>query len=525
MIKKINLNNTSLIAILCIISFYVNFYVGSKGAYPVDTFLHYDSGYRILLGDHPVKDYWIVHGFIIDYIQAFFFKFFGNNWNSYLIHSSLFNLSVTVFSFYIFKTLNLNSLLAFLISLSVAFLSYSVSGTPFLDLHSSFFSLFATYFSIIAIKKKKDPYWFWVSIFLCLSFFSKQVPAAYVIIGLSIVNFYITVINKNLRIFFYYVLGATVFVLILIIFLNYNKILIYDFILQIFLFPQTIGSDRYLNYGLNFKNIFSDFKFIHLFFVPIILINLYFLFKNRKNYFYKSNFFIFLLIFVYTITSIFHQIYTKNQIYIFHLIPILFGFLLYFIQSIEFKKKKETVYFLIIIVFFITLKYHERFNLNRKFHEFSNVNLNNSIEIFSFNKKFKGLRWISPYFDDPNLEIKNISHLYSLLLQDSEKKMLITEYNFFSSLMERNFFSPSRTFDNISFPQKNTKYYKKYKNFLISKLKSNQIENIYIFEPKKIEKRRIEFLIYNYISTECFNTKYINDYLVHLMIKKCKDLI
>lgn len=182
------------------------------------------------------------------------------------------------------------------------------------------------------------------------------------------------------------------------------------------------------------------------------------------------------------------------------------------------------MYILIIIVFFITFKYNERFNINRKFHELSNVNFNNSIEIYSYNKKLKGLRWISPYFDDPNFEIKNISQLNNVLLQDLEKKMLLTEYNFFSSLMEQNFFSPSRTYDNISFPQKNTKYYKNYKNFLINKLKFNQIRSIYIFEPKKIEKARVEFLIYNYISPECFNMKYINDYLVHLMIKNCKDL-
>lgn len=522
--KKYSLKNISFITILCIISFYLNFYVGSKGVYPVDTFLHYDSGYRILLGDHPVKDYWIVHGFIIDYIQAFFFKFFGNNWNSYLIHSSLFNLSLTIFSFYVFKTLNLNLWLAFLIALSVAFLSYTVSGTPFLDLHSSFFSLFAIYFSVIAVLKKKDSLWFLVSIILCLGFFSKQVPAAYVIIGLSVINFYISIINKNLRIFFYYALGASVFILILIIFLNHNEILIYDFIFQIFLFPQTIGSDRYLNYNLNLKNIFLDFKFVYLFFIPIIIVNLYFIFFGKKKYINKSKFFIFLIIFVYTFSSIFHQIYTKNQIYIFHLIPILFGFLLYFIKSTKFKKKNELVYILIIIICFITFKYHERFNVNRKFHELSNVNFDNSIEVSSFNKKFKGLRWISPYFDDPNIELKNITQLYNVLLKDSEKKMLITEYNFFSSLMEQKYYSPSRTYDNISFPQKNSKYYEKYKNFLINKLKFNQIKSIYIFETKKIEKERIEFLIYNYISTECFNMKYINKYLVHMMIQKCKDL-
>ena len=58
---------------LAIISFLINFYVASYGVFPVDTFIHYDYGYRILLGDNPVTDYWIVHGFIIDYIHEILF--------------------------------------------------------------------------------------------------------------------------------------------------------------------------------------------------------------------------------------------------------------------------------------------------------------------------------------------------------------------------------------------------------------------------------------------------------------------
>ena len=74
--NKLFLNkNYIFYTILAVFSFYINFYVGSNGVFPLDTFIHYDNGYRILLGEHPVKDYWIVHGFLIDYIQAFFFKF------------------------------------------------------------------------------------------------------------------------------------------------------------------------------------------------------------------------------------------------------------------------------------------------------------------------------------------------------------------------------------------------------------------------------------------------------------------
>ena len=140
--------------LLSIFSFWINFYVGNSGVFPVDTFVHYDSGYRILLGEHPVKDYWIVHGFLIDYIQALFFKIFGNEWNSYLFHSSIFNTCITLFSYYIFRLLGLEVKISLLFSSLIAILAYPVSGTPFLDLHSTYFSLFAVYFGIIAIKKK-----------------------------------------------------------------------------------------------------------------------------------------------------------------------------------------------------------------------------------------------------------------------------------------------------------------------------------------------------------------------------------
>ena len=103
----LNLKNYIYCFFLAIFSFLLNFYVGNSGVFPVDTFLHYDSGYRILLGEHPVKDYWIVHGFLIDYMQAFFFKLFGNEWKSYLYHSSIFNTCITLFSYYIFRLLNL----------------------------------------------------------------------------------------------------------------------------------------------------------------------------------------------------------------------------------------------------------------------------------------------------------------------------------------------------------------------------------------------------------------------------------
>ena len=57
-----------------------------------------------------------------------------------------------------------------------------------------------------------------------------------------------------------------------------------------------------------------------------------------------------------------------------------------------------------------------------KFHELSNSNIKNGIEIKNFDNKFKGLKWISPYYKNPEEEINNIILLYNLLKIDNSKK-------------------------------------------------------------------------------------------------------
>ena len=50
------------ILVLFLFSLLINQYYGNKGIFPVDSFSHFDTGFRILLGEHPFKDYWIVSG-------------------------------------------------------------------------------------------------------------------------------------------------------------------------------------------------------------------------------------------------------------------------------------------------------------------------------------------------------------------------------------------------------------------------------------------------------------------------------
>ena len=92
-----------LILFLFIFSLFINQHYGNKGVFPIDSFAHFDTGFRILLGEHPFKDYWIISGPFVDYLQAIFFYFFGVSWQSYVLHASLFNAILAVTTFLILR--------------------------------------------------------------------------------------------------------------------------------------------------------------------------------------------------------------------------------------------------------------------------------------------------------------------------------------------------------------------------------------------------------------------------------------
>ena len=60
------------ICLLVLSSFFFTFYYGFIGVFPLDSFLIYDAGYKIINGYHPFKDYWSITGPIIDYAQFIF---------------------------------------------------------------------------------------------------------------------------------------------------------------------------------------------------------------------------------------------------------------------------------------------------------------------------------------------------------------------------------------------------------------------------------------------------------------------
>ena len=71
-----------LVLLIFLFALLINQHYANKGAFPIDSFAHFDIAFRILQGDIPFQDYWLVSGLLIDYIQAFFFLSFWHKLSS-----------------------------------------------------------------------------------------------------------------------------------------------------------------------------------------------------------------------------------------------------------------------------------------------------------------------------------------------------------------------------------------------------------------------------------------------------------
>ena len=498
----------------------INHYYAGRGAFPLDTFLHFDSGYRILNGEHPFTDFWMVSGLVVNYMQAIFFSVFGVNWHSYVIHASLMSGFLTVSTFLILKNFKLKNDFCFLYALLFSILAYPTSGTPFADYHSAFFSLIAIYCLLFAIDTNKKLYWSLIPIFLGLAFFSKQVPASYVILSILIILPLYSFKKKNIKCISYFLLGAVIFIFFAFVFGFINRIDLTSFLEQYIFYPLTIGSNRFENLVFSYRGVIDHFKFIYLAIIPFLYVNLRKIYKE-KNYFTSNDFFIFISLLSLTISLIFNQLLTLNQTFIFFLIPILSGFSHISFINLNFKYKNIFNLLIILICLFATFKYHIRFNEERKFHELKGTNFNLSISASKIHNKLSGLSWITPEFkNQPQKEIDYINEIQLHLKGDARKKMVITNYLFLSGILDQKLYSPSfaYTHDGTTHPIKGSPYFKKYKDLMVNIIKKNNISVIYL--AGSINENHL----YDYIDKSCFEVFFIFQYLKSYELKSCGDI-
>ena len=505
------------ILFLFLFSLLINQYYGNKGIFPADSFSHFDTGFRILLGEHPFKNFWIVSGPFVDYLQAFFFYFFGVNWQSYIFHASLINGILTIATFIVLRNFKLNIYYSLFYSLLFSILAYPSSGTPFVDHHSAFFSLLGIYSLILGIKNEKKIYWILLPIFFGFAFLSKQVPSSYIILSTILVLIFFSISQQKYYWIKYSFLSSILFILFLLIFGWSQGINLSSFFEQYFIYPKSIGGQRFDNFVFTYRGVIDHFKFIYIAIIPLIFVN----FKKIifvNNYLKKKDFCYFLILTFFTFSLILHQLLSRNQTFIFFLIPILFGFSHINLELSKSNISKLSSLILITICLFAAIKYHLRFNENRKFHELNYVNFDQSLPAKEIDKKFLGLKWITPeYKNESKKEIIFINEIKSQLSKDDRTKMLWTNYSFFSVVLNEKLFSPTRwhIFDGTDYPQKNSEHFNSYKNLLIKLIKNNNISVIYTIHPIKSS------LIYTYLDKDCFTEIKISKMLSSHELKDC----
>ena len=513
--KKILNLNTFFVFFIFFFSFLINSYYATIGVFPIDTFAHYDSGYRILNNQYPTREYWISSGIFIDFLESVFFKLMGVSWAAHLFHASIINGFISITFYFVLISLNLSKYYSLIYTLCFSILAYTISGTPFVDHHAAFLLLFGVFFIVLAIIKNNFFFWILAPWFLGFSLITKQVPAAYFIILLvSVFPLYFS-FKKNFNIHFV-IFFSTIFFILFFLFIIKKLNLDLDAIyLQYFLYPQTIGTDRLANLkSLKLSHFINHYKFILVPLLILLIITINYIYKN--NILLKSkNTFIYVLIILYSLALLFHQILTKNQIYIYFLCPLLFSF-----ANILLVNRKKINFFFLILSFFITLKLHFEYNEKRKFHDLRDVNLSKSNKAELIDNSLKGLNWITlSYKDSPSLEIKRLQNVMDYISKEKDPKMLITHYLFISSILKQNLHSPSKfyTLDGVSFPLKGNKYYRDYKIFFTNIVNKNKISSIYLIKNEGIS----DLVVYDYLDNNCFVKQENNDLIIFKILKKC----
>ena len=523
MTQKLFKTNYFYLILVSLYAGYINWVSGNIGVMPIDTFGFFDTGFSILKDKFPIRDFWIFTGITVDYLQAFFFIIFGKEWSSYIIHASIINIIASLSFFLFLDNFKINKAYQFIFSISFATLCYPVSGTPFAYLHSFVFSLILIFTFCSAMINDNKFLWFLIPTISLFAFFSMQTPSFYIItIIIFFILFFLLKEKKTSRLK-YLILGTFfAFTLILIFFIS-TKTPLKNFIYQYFLFPLTIGSDRLTSEStayvslldqLNLKRIIGDFKFIHIFLIPLILFTFL-----RKKILDNKQILINIVFITCAIIFIFNQLITANQIYIFSLIPILGSILLVNLQKE--KNFKTLSLILITILALSTYKFHIRYNLEKKFHDLENVDKKQSIKAEVIDNKLKYLNWVSPVFESPQEEVDLIKTAISVISNDSRKKIVITHYQFLSLVLDEDLNILNRWYlwDNNTHPTENHKYFDFYKKFTTKNFEQNEISVIYLLgSDDEIPFSKIK----NYFIDKCFKNITIIDkrFSVH-ELKKC----
>ena len=509
------------IILIILFSIFFNQFYGYLGINPIDSFFSFNTGYDILNGHYPFKDYWTITGPFIGAVQAIFFKIFGVSWFSYVLHASFFNCLISLSTFFILYKFKLNIHYCFIYSLFTALLAYPSSGTPYVDHQSSYLSVISIFCFILALKTNSRFYWFILPIIIVISFLTKQTPTGHfflIIVFLSTIYFFL---NFNLEKILFGLLGSLIIILIFSSTLLLGKIPFQNFIHQYILFPLSLGEDRLeFLFPLEFKRIILRYKIIHLFSLVLIAVCAKKVLNNYK-FLISNDFLIVISLILSSFALIAHQLMTINGQFIFFIIPILAGFThIYYLKN--FSYKKNILYFLVFLTLASTTHYFKKYIHDRDFPDLRNVNKEHTIDGKILDKKLTGLKWITPlYPDNPTKEITRLKEVIYIIKNDTKRKIIVTDYQFISVINESYDYSPSQVWFGYHVnPIKGSKYFRIYKKFLLEKLKENNIEVIYTVKPLWGGND----VLVRGLNKDCFTKSEITVILDKYLLRECSEL-
>jgi len=510
--------------VLLLSSILFNQYYGNIGVQPIDSFFPFNSGYDVLNGYFPFKDYWTITGPFIDIVQALFFKIFGVSWFSYVFHASVFNSIFTIFFFYVLRQFKLNINYCFLYSLFLSLLAYPSSGTPYVDHQSSYLSAMMVLCFILALKTNSKLWWFILPIIFGVSFLTKQTPTGYVFLVISFLSLIYFIFNFDMKKIIMGLAGSLLILGVFFIFMFLGKIPMMSFVHQYILFPMSFGETRFgegFLFPLEFQRIILRFKLIHLSALLLVIVGI----KNvTHSYKYlASNEFLSLLALIgLTFSLIAHQLMTINGLYIYFLIPILIGFShIYFLKY--FKDKAYILYLLIFLGASSTIYYGHKYINKRNFADLNNANISKAIDAKFFDKKLSGLKWITPqYPDNPKIEMSKLQEVIQIIKSDNSNKIIVTDYQFISVILSYYDNSPNKVWYSFHvYPSKGDKYFDIYQKFFIEKIKDRKIETVYTVKPLYGD----DDVLKDVLDDNCVSKIIVNDILEKHLIKKCNQML
>ena len=518
------LNDYIIGIVVAVVAYQINNYFGFIGLNPTDSFLVFGSGDRVLKGDLPFKDYWIVSGGpLIDIMQSFVFKILGVSWSSFVIHASILNSIFSISIFFYARLTKLSKKTSLFFAILSSFIMYPAAGTPQTDHHSIIIGSISLIFFIIFLKKKNfTPLFFFPIIFLGC-FFIKQVPAAYYIILICLISLFYYLFEKQKEIIINLLLGSIIAFAVFFLILKINNILVLDVYKQyVALIIQgfNVRADSYAK-ALVFDNILK-IKYIILLLIPFVVIvaqNLKKIELRKKESFYLD-------IYLYTgliVSSALHESYTNNQSVTFGLLPIYSIIILSLIKENKSKIlfyifsvlsiigvlrliNENEIYLILLIIFpliyffgskynislkktsslvvvytlLIALLYFETIVRNRYWHDIVNPNWDNAVAAEQIDLKLKGLVWLSGE-SNTQKEILNIENNLSYLKSLDENYIIITNYQIYNAILDIQNFSPVRYWWNkLSYPSKGNKYRNEFDVFFQNKINKNNVKKIIV---------------------------------------------